>query len=160
MIIDPKRDLMLERTVDVPPALVWKAWTEPVHLMPWFCPLPFRTTECTIDLRPGGLFHTVMEGPGGERHVNDGCYLEVVPRERLVWTDALVEGYRPAPKGGLPFRFTGGILLEPAGEGTRYRAFALHADGDGRGAHAEMGFDAGWGKALEQLVEHVKRVAG
>jgi uncharacterized protein YndB with AHSA1/START domain len=35
-VFDPKLDLELTRTVDVPPALVWKAWTQPQHLMPWF----------------------------------------------------------------------------------------------------------------------------
>ena len=38
--IDPKLDLMIERTVDVPPSLVWQAWTTPHHLKEWFCPKP------------------------------------------------------------------------------------------------------------------------
>ncbi len=93
---DPELDLVLERVVDVPPELVWKAWTEPKHLMPWFCPKPWTVTACDIDLRPGGRFYTVMCSPEGEEFPNEGCYLEVVPNERLVWTDALLTGYRPA----------------------------------------------------------------
>ena len=54
--IDPKLDLVLERVVDVPPELVWRAWTEPKHLMPWFTPAPWKTVDCEIDLRPGGIF--------------------------------------------------------------------------------------------------------
>ena len=49
-------DLVLERVVDVPAHLIWKAWTEPEELKPWFCPKPWRTTEAEIDLRPGGIF--------------------------------------------------------------------------------------------------------
>ena len=58
--IDPKLDLILEREIDVPPELVWRAWTEPQHLMKWFTPAPWKTVECEIDLRPGGIFRTVM----------------------------------------------------------------------------------------------------
>jgi len=32
---DPRLDLVLERIVDVPQELVWKAWTSPEHLKPW-----------------------------------------------------------------------------------------------------------------------------
>ncbi len=42
---DPKLDLVLERFVDVPRELVWKAWTTPKHMLPWFCPKPWTTTE-------------------------------------------------------------------------------------------------------------------
>ena len=38
--INPKLDLVLERVVDVPVELVWKAWTTPEHLKKWFCPKP------------------------------------------------------------------------------------------------------------------------
>src|SRR5262249_31712101 len=86
---DPDRDLVLERVVDVPPQLVWKAWTQPEHLVKWFAPKPWTTVDCEIDLRPGGIFRTVMRSPEGVDHPGTGCYLEVTPNERLVWTDAL-----------------------------------------------------------------------
>ena len=89
---DPKLDLVLERTVDVPPGLVWECWTVPEHLMKWFTPKPWRTTECEIDLRPGGIFRTKMEGPNGEHGGGSGCVLEVVPSRRFVWTGALGPG--------------------------------------------------------------------
>jgi uncharacterized protein YndB with AHSA1/START domain len=154
---DPRLDLVLERVVDVPPDRVWAAWTEPKRLVKWFTPAPWTTTECEIDLRPGGLFRTVMRSPEGKLFPNVGCYLEVVPRERLVWTDALVAGFRPAPTteddGHCVLGFTAAILLAPEGKGTRYTAIALHRDPDGRRRHEEMGFHEGWGKALDQLVE-------
>ncbi|MNX36583.1 hypothetical protein D3C86_668720 [compost metagenome] len=151
--IDPRLDLVLERVVDVPPSLVWKAWTTPEHLMKWFCPLPWTTVECEIDLRPGGIFRTVMCSPEGEiQPAGAGCYLEVVENERLVWTDALLPGYRPS---GAPF-FTGMLLLEPHGTGTKYTAIALHKDEESCKQHAEMGFHQGWGTALDQLVAYVK----
>ena len=52
---DPRLDLLLERVVDVPPDLVWTAWTVPAHVKKWFTPAPWKTVECEIDLRPGGM---------------------------------------------------------------------------------------------------------
>ena len=148
----PRLDLVLERVVDVPRELVWAAWTRPEHLRKWFTPAPWTVADCEIDLRPGGIFRTVMRSPEGKEFPNIGCYLEVVPNERLVWTDALLPGYRPAEN---PF-MTAIITLESQGKGTRYTAVAIHRDDAGRKKHEEMGFYQGWGKALDQLVAHVK----
>lgn len=149
---DPQLDLVLERVVDVPPERVWAAWTRPEQLMQWFCPLPWRTVDCEIELRPGGVFRTVMRSPEGEDHLNVGVYLEVVPGRKLVWTDALLPGYRPS---ATPF-MTGIVLIEPEGQGTRYTAIARHSDAATQQRHAEMGFHEGWGAALDQLVAMVK----
>jgi uncharacterized protein YndB with AHSA1/START domain len=151
--IDSSLDLVLEREIDVPRDKVWRAWTTPELIKEWFCPRPWRVTDCALDLRPGGTFSTVMRGPEGQEFPSAGCFLEVVPQERLVFTDALQPGYRPAEK---PF-FTGVILLEDAGAGrTRYTAIAIHRDVEARKQHEQMGFHEGWGKALDQLVELAK----
>jgi len=121
---NPRFDLMLERVVDVPPALVWRAWTKPVDLRKWFCPRPWRVSECDIDLRPGGRFFTRMEGPDGESHEGEGCYLEIVKNRRLIWTSMLGPDYRPGDGGFIAM--TGCLLLSPMGAGTRYRAVVLH----------------------------------
>ena len=147
---DPALDLVLERVVDVPRELVWRAWTNPEDLKQWFAPLPWRTVYCEIDLRLGGMFRTIMRSPEGQDFPNEGCYLDVVPNERLVWTDALRPGYRPSEK---PF-FTAVITLETHGTGTRYTATALHRDVAGRTQHEAMGFHGGWSTALDQLVAH------
>jgi uncharacterized protein YndB with AHSA1/START domain len=152
---DPKLDLVLERTVEVPRDLVWEAWTKPEHVKVWFTPRPWLTTECEIDLRPGGKFRTVMRGPDGQEFDNVGCYLEIVPKERLVWTDALLPGWRPAA-AGTGMSFTAVIALEALGPKTRYVATAIHRDEAGRKQHEEMGFHAGWGAALDQLVAHTR----
>ena len=152
--LDPKLDLVLERVVDVPRELVWAAWTKPEHVKVWFCPAPWSVSECEIDLRPGGIFRTVMRSPEGNAFPNVGCYLEVVPNERLVFTDALLPGFRPAEN---PF-FTAMITLEARGKGTRYVATALHRDEAGRKRHEEMGFHAGWNKALDQLIALAKKM--
>ena len=151
---DPKLDLVLDRVVDVPRELVWAAWTTPEHLIHWFTPAPWSTIEAEIDLRPGGIFRTVMRSPEGETFPGTGCVLEVVPNQRLVWTDALLPGYRPS---GKPF-FTAVLTLEAQGSGTRYIATAIHADEATRKRHEEMGFHSGWGKALDQLIAYAKQM--
>lgn len=153
--IDPELDLVLERVVAVRPETLWRAWTEPEHLKRWFTPAPWTTVDCTIDLRPGGVFSTTMRSPTGElQPPSIGCYLEIVKERRLVWTDALGPGYRPSAK---PF-LTAMILLEPDGAGTRYTAIAMHVDGAMRKQHEEMGFHDGWSTALDQLVAFAKEL--
>lgn len=146
---DPERDLLFEREVTFSAERLWRGWSDPELLKRWFCPAPWRVTEAEMDMRPGGLFRTVMEGPDGERVENMGCYLEIQQARRLTWTDALTGGYRPSVK---PF-VTATLTLEPLpGGGTVYRAVARHADAAARQRHADMGFEAGWGTALDQLL--------
>jgi len=158
---DPERDLVLERVVDIPPASVWAAWTTPSLITQWFTPPPFRTVEARVELHPGGAFHTVMRSPDGQDFANAGCILEAVPDRRLAWTGALKPGFRPHSTDelqGVPFTFSAVITMEPEGErDTRYRALAIHPDAEARERHEQMGFHAGWGAALDQLVALMKR---
>ena len=151
---DPKLDLKLERTLDISPDLVWEAWTTPKHLENFFTPKPWRTPDCRIDLRPGGEFFAKMHGPNGEEFGTPGCYLEVEPKRKLVWTDALLPGYRPAPE---PF-MTAMLLIEPDGKGTKYTAIAYHNSEAAREKHEQMGFHEGWGQCATQLEEVAKRL--
>ncbi len=159
---DANLDLSFSRVVDVPRALVWRAWTEPALLKHWFCPLPWKTIDCEIDLRPGGMFRTTMQSPEGQEFPGTGCYLAVVPQRRLVWTNALLPGFRPARGAQVPgqqdqgFVFTAMVEFADAGPGTRYSATVVHADEDGRKRHEAMGFESAWGAALDQLVALVK----
>ena len=150
--VDPNLDLVLQREIDVPASLVWRAWTEPEHLKKWFAPAPWSITECVVDLRPGGKIGFVMQSPDGQQFPNVGCYLEIVEGKRLVWTDALLPGYRPSAE---PF-FTAVLTLEPRGSGTLYTAVAMHRDEEGRKKHEEMGFQEGWGQVLDQMVAYIK----
>jgi uncharacterized protein YndB with AHSA1/START domain len=152
---DRNYELVLERVVPVAPELVWAAWTQPEHITKWFTPAPWTTPEAEVDLRPGGIFRTVMRSPEGDQHDNSGCFLEVVENERLVWTGALGPGFRPNDfsEGGFPF--TAVISLEPVDGGTKYTATAMHANAADHQVHEEMGFLEGWGAALDQLVEYM-----
>ena len=148
---DPDLDLVLDRTIEADPQRVWEAWTDPEQVKRWFAPAPWRVAECEIDLRPGGTFRTKMAGPNGEEFDGPGCYLEVIEARRLVFTDALTAGYRPAPEAF----FTVILTIEPSEEGSRYVVRALHASREQRQKHEEMGFYEGWRKCLDQLEQVV-----
>jgi uncharacterized protein YndB with AHSA1/START domain len=151
--IDPNLDLVLDRVVDVPPHLVWEAWTTPEHFKEWFVPRPWTIASVELDLRPGGIFRTVMRSPEGEEFDNPGCCLEIVEGKKLVFTDTLLPGFRPAPN---PF-FTAIVTMEPHGSnGTRYIARAIHGNPETKKKHEEMGFHEGWGTVLNQMVEYIR----
>ena len=154
-------DLVLERTLNAPVDLVWKAQTDPNHLKHWFAPRPYEITECELDPKPGGIFRIRMVGPDGfdTGHGGAGCVLEVVDGQRFAWTSALGPGYRPAEmgEGCESFPMTAIITLADAGGGkTLYRAVALHKNGADRDTHEKMGFEDGWGTCATQLEEYAR----
>ena len=141
-------DLVLTRILDAPRDKLWRCWVEPELLKRWFCPKPWYVSEARIELRPGGEFFTLMNGPDGEQFGEPGVVLEVVEKERLVFTDAFHPGWRPS---GRAFMATE-VLFDDAGAGrTRYTARAMHWSAEARQEHEAMGFHAGWGKAADQL---------
>jgi len=158
-------DLVLERTLDAPRDLVWKAWTDPALLKQWFAPRPYLISELEMDLKPGGIFRIRMTGPDGfdTGHGNAGCMLEVIDGEKLAWTSALGPGFRPATmgEGCESFPMTAVVSLADAGGGkTLYRAVALHKDAADRDQHEAMGFQEGWGKCADQLEKLAAELAG
>ena len=157
---NPELDLKLERIIDLPREWIYEAWTTPASIKEWFCPKPWGVSHCEVDLKPGGLFRAVMLSPEGEEIPNMGCYLEIVPNERIIWTDALLPGYRPAPEpvSGANLYFTGMILLSETQEGTKYLAISKHRNKEDCKKHEEMGFHQGWGIVLDQLIEYVRSI--
>ena len=144
------RTLVIERILDAPRSAVWRCWSEPELLMRWYCPKPWRTTSADMDLRAGGRFDTVMEGPAGERHENVGSFLKVEPGRHLTFTDAYSEDFVPT---GTHF-MTGFLTLEEVEGGrTRMTWGARHPSVETSQQHLEMGFEAGWNAAADQLEE-------
>ena len=117
--LDPNTDLSFTRTLAVPRQLIWECWTEPKHIPHFFVPAPHKVTSVDIDLRVGGRFNTTFDVDGNVMD-NKGVYLEVVPGEKLVFTDAYTEGWKPAP-GAVHDR-------DPALVGCARRRHDLHGD--------------------------------
>jgi uncharacterized protein YndB with AHSA1/START domain len=141
--------LTLSRLIPAPRAAIWRCWTEPELLKQWFCPKPWGVSHAEMDVRPGGSSLIVMRGPEGQEMPNRGLYLEVVPGERLVFTDAFTSAWVPS---GKPF-MVGTILLADAAGGTQYDAVVGHWNEEDCAQHEAMGFHQGWGIATDQLTE-------
>lgn len=106
-----------------------------------------------MELRPGGALTTHISEDGGDfiPHL-DACFLEVVTNQRIVFTNALVKGWRPALE---PF-MTAVIELKRHPQGTDYTAHVMHKDGEKRDRHEQLGFDDGWGTVIAQLARLVE----
>ncbi len=153
--INPRIDIVLERYIDAPVRLVWEALTKPEHLKEWYMPKAWgRVARAEMDVRPGGMFSIDIAGPDGQDFPNLGCFLDVVPMERLVWTSMLFPGYRPAVFDDIPITVI--ATMHPEGSGTRYVFTALHRDEADCEKDKESGWLEGTGIALDQLVAHVE----
>jgi len=154
-MLDPETDLILTRTLNAPRALLWECWTSPEHLPHWFVPRPHKVTACELDVRPGGKCNTTFDVDGNIM-ANEGVYLEVIPGEKLVFTDTYTEGWKPAPE---PF-MTAIVTFADAGDGkTTYTAIARHRSKESAKQHADMGFHDGWGTVATQLEAYAQGLA-
>jgi uncharacterized protein YndB with AHSA1/START domain len=148
--LDPKTDLTFTRSLKAPRDLVWECWTSPEHIPHFFVPRPHSVTACEIDLRIGGRFNTTFLVDGTEM-ANTGVWLEIVPKTRLVFTDAYAEGWAPAPD---PFMTAILDFADAADGGTIYTATARHRSPEAAKTHEDMGFFGGWGTVADQLEDY------
>jgi uncharacterized protein YndB with AHSA1/START domain len=148
------RELMLTRIINVPRAKVYRAWTDPEQLKQWFAPKPWTTPVAELDVRAVGSNLIVMRGPDGNEFPNRGVYLEVVPNERLVFTDAYTEAWQPSEK---PF-MTVILTFDNEGGKTKYTARVRHWTVADRQQHEQMGFHQGWGQCADQLTALVTNI--
>lgn len=140
-------ELKLTRLIDASRDKLFRCWTDPELIPTWFCPPPWRVSKAETDVRAGGASLIVMRGPEGQEMPNRGVYLEVVPDEKIVFTDAYTEAWEPSAK---PF-MTVILTFEDEGGRTRYTARVRHWTEEDCKQHEAMGFEQGWGIATDQL---------
>lgn len=78
-------DIVSSRVVHAPRELVWKAYTDPIHLARWWGPKGFTNTFEQFDLRPEGDWRFLMHGPNGADYPNHSRFVEITPPERLAF---------------------------------------------------------------------------
>ena len=89
-----KRDLVVTRVFDAPIELVWKAWTDPEHVMKWWGPDYFTSPSAQIDFREGGTALVCMRAPkefGGQDMYSTWAYKKIVPMERIEFIQNLAD---------------------------------------------------------------------
>ncbi|WP_181173707.1 SRPBCC family protein [Mesorhizobium sp. B2-3-12] len=147
------RELVLARIINAPRESVYRCWTDQNLITQWFSPKPWTTPRAQMDVRTGGSTLVVMADPDGNEYPNPGVFLEVIPGEKIVLTDAYTKAWVPSEK---PF-MTVVLTFEGEGEGrTRYVARVRHWSVADREQHEAMGFDAGWGQCTDQLEDLAK----
>lgn len=151
---NPDLDLTISRVIKAPRPAVWDAWTDRASFEQWWIPAPAKCKVMEMDLRPGGALVTRISENGGAftPHLS-ACFLAIDDLERIVFTNALVGGWRPAEQ---PF-MTAIITLRDHPVGTDYAAHVMHKNIADRNMHEELGFYDGWGTVVEQLAKLVER---
>lgn len=85
------RDMLITRVFNAPRELVWKAWSDPNHLMQWWGPKLFTSPTCKIDFRVGGKYLFCMRSADGQDFWSTGEYREIVHHRRIVCTDSFAD---------------------------------------------------------------------
>ncbi len=155
-----ERELVITRVFDAPRELVWKAWTEPEHVMRWWGPKYFTAPVCQIDLRVGGKYLFCMRSPDGQDFWSTGVYREIVEPERIVCTDSFAdEKGNPVPAshygvpGEWPMELIVTVTFEEHEGKTR---LTLRQVGVPLGEMKEM-TEAGWNGSFDKLAESLEK---
>lgn len=161
-----KRDLIVTRVFDAPIELVWKAWTDPEHVMRWWGPDHFTSPSAVMDFREGGTSLVCMRAPedfGGQDMYSTWVYQKIVPMERIEFIQNLADKdgnlIDPA-RLGLPPEFPRDIrtvvTLKDLGNG---RTEMTVIEYDMPGADTEMGRNAelGLNQSLDKMAASFAR---
>lgn len=150
-----EHEIVITRIFDAPER-VFKAWTDPEHLMRWWAPKGCTTPFCTVDLRPGGKFHYCMRLPDGRDIWGIGVYREIVAPSLLVYTDSFADAQgSPVPpahygmSASHPAEARVTMTFEEHGRKTRLTLrHAIPVSAEER-----KGAEQGWSEMLERLAE-------
>ena len=146
-------DVILTRTFAAPPALVWQAWTDPDRLRLWWGPAGYTSPACRIDLRVGGRYHWCMRSPEGQDIWTTGVYRELVPNERIVYTNSFADAEGnvvPATFYGMPHDIPLEMLVTVtlAEEDGQTRMTMRHS---GLPPYMHESAEGGWGTSFDKL---------
>jgi uncharacterized protein YndB with AHSA1/START domain len=153
------QEIVITRVFNAPRELVWKAWTEPEHLMRWWGPKGYTAPACRIDLRVGGKYHFCMRSPEGKNYWSTGIYREIIEPERIVCTDSFADEHGnpvPASHYGMPGDWPDELLVTVTFEDDEGKTrMTLRQVGIPAGEMKEMA-GAGWNESFDKLAESLK----
>ena len=151
-----RSELVITRTFDVPRELLWKAWTDPEHFKRWWGPKDYSCPFCEMDLRVGGRYLNCMRSPEGQEYWSTGVYREIIPMERIVFTDCFADekgNIVPATHYGLSPDFPLEMLVSVTFEDQDGRTkMTLKHIGLPTGSEDD-GAQQGWNESFDKLVK-------
>ena len=141
------REIRLTRLFDAPRHLVFEAMSKPEHIRRWWGNLGegYSVPVCEVDLRPGGKWRFSNRTPKGETAVFYGVYREIVPPERVVFTEI----FEPFPDSG---SVVTSVLTEENGK-TRLTVTCLYPSVEVRDMVLKSGMERGAGISYDRLEE-------
>jgi uncharacterized protein YndB with AHSA1/START domain len=78
-------ELIVSRTLSAPRSLVWKAFTQPEHIIHWWGPTGFTNTFHEFSFTEGGVWRFIMHGPDGTDYNNRVIFTEITPMDRIAY---------------------------------------------------------------------------
>ncbi|MEH1893114.1 MAG: SRPBCC domain-containing protein [Nostoc sp.] len=152
-----EREIVITRVFRAPRELVFKAWTDPKHVVQWWGPKGFTTRVTELDLRPGGKWRYVMIGPDGTEYPAKGVFREIVPLERIVTSDEFDEGFEKVMNAELPRGMVTTAVFEDLGSNTKLTLRIMHESTEDRRKHEKMGVIEGWNSSFDCLDEFLAK---
>jgi uncharacterized protein YndB with AHSA1/START domain len=146
------REFIITREYDAPRDLVFKAWTDPRHLVQWWGPKGFTNPVCEWDARPGKAIYVVMRGPNGVDYPMGGEFREVVAPEKLVFTSGAMDEDK-----NLLFEFLHTVTLVERGGRTKLTIRSVVTATTPEAGKYIGGFEAGMTQSLERLGAHIAK---
>jgi len=154
-----KQEIVITRVFDAPRELVWKAWIDPEHFQRWWGPKDYTCPFCQMDLRVGGKYLNCMRSPEGQDFWSTGVYREIVPLERIVYTDCFADAEGnvvPATHYGMSADFPLETLVTVTFEDSEGKTkMTLKHIGIPAGQMKELA-GAGWNESFDKLAESLK----
>jgi uncharacterized protein YndB with AHSA1/START domain len=149
--------ILVTREFDAPKHLVFRAWTTPELVRKWWHAGFGEVTVVEIDLRVGGKWRYVMVVDDGGIEVGfHGEYREIVPAERLVYTEV----FEGAPEGdGAGEEGLNTVSFVEAGGRTTVTMLSEYSSTQVRDAVLATGMESGLQKALDLLEQTAKALA-
>jgi uncharacterized protein YndB with AHSA1/START domain len=151
-----EQEFVVERQFSATCTLMFQVFTQPEHLKCWWAPQPFTIPVCTIDLRPGGIWHYCMRSPEGQDHWARSVYSEIVLPEKLVYTSTFADEHAN-PIEGMPEHLTTVLFTEEAGK-TRVTARVQFSSAAALKDAVDMGMLQGMSMTWEYLIGYVQEV--
>ncbi|MDQ0061746.1 SRPBCC domain-containing protein [Paenibacillus harenae] len=157
------QEFVMERVFNAPKELVFKAFSEAEHLKQWWGPRGWTLTACTIDFRPGGVWHYCMkcidENQGdffGFESWGKGVYGEIVEQEKIVYTDYFSDAEGNESEDMPPSLIT--LVFEEQDGKTKVLSRSRFHSAEALQASVEMGMEQGIRETWDRLVEHLEAV--